>query len=216
MTSVFKDNKFFLIPFAAFLLFGLVFLTCHNRAETHLIINSYHNSFLDKISPYITALGDGWTAVIVTLVLVFIKFRYVLLTGISFLIAAFFTQSLRHTIFQGWPRPAKYFEGIHELHLVPGVTPYSINTFPSGHTTTAFALFFCFSLLVKNNSLKLLFFILALLVAFSRVYLSQHFFGDVYGSSILGVFSALVAYYIVLNVRKDWIGQPLQKIFKRS
>ena len=216
MRSVFKDNRFFLIPFAAFLLIGAVFLTCHTRAETHLIINSYHNSFLDTISPYITLLGDGWTTIIVILALLFIKYRYALLTAISFLIASFFTQFLRQTIFHGWPRPVKYFEGVHELHLVPGVANYSINTFPSGHTTTAFAMFFCLSILVKNNFLKLFLFILALLVAFSRVYLSQHFFGDVYGSSLLGVFSAMVSYFFILNMKKNWPERSLQTIFKKS
>ena len=216
MLSVFKDNRFFLIPFAAFIILGMVFLTCHTRAETHLIINSYHNSFLDKISPYITALGDGWTAIIVTILLVFTKLRYALLSGLAFFVASFFTQFFRRTIFHGWPRPVKYFEGIHELHFVPGVTPYSINTFPSGHTATAFAMFFCLSILVKNNFLKLLFFILALLVALSRVYLSQHFFADVYGSSLIGVFSALTAYFIVLLIKKNWPEQSLQTIFKRS
>ena len=90
------------------------------------------------------------------------------------------------------------------------------NSFPSGHTACAFAIYFCLSMMVKNNWLKFFFFFLALLTAFTRVYLSQHFFMDVYGGSLVGAFSALVAYLIVLRIKKNWVEQPLQTILKRS
>ena len=40
-------------------------------------------------------------------------------------------------------------------------------------------------------------FCLALLVAFSRVYLSQHFLNDIYAGSLLGTASALLAWLIL-------------------
>ena len=216
MKALFRNNKVFFIPYLVFLVSGLVFMICNSRAETHLIINSYYNSFLDTISPYLTALGDGWTSVVVILFLLLIKYRYALLTGISFIVASLLVQLFRQTIFHGWPRPVKFFEGVHQLHLVPGVTIRYFNTFPSGHTATAFALFFSLSVLVKNNFLKLIFFILALAVAYSRVYLSQHFFGDVYGGSLIGMFSVFVAYYFILKIKKSWPERSLQTIFKRQ
>lgn len=191
-------------------------MAVYSRAETHLIINSYYNSFLDTISPYTTLLGNGITIVAVTLLLAFIRYRYALMAGISFIIVTIITQVLRQTIFHGLPRPAKFFEGIHELHLVPGVYQNSINTFPSGHTAGAFALYFCLTLIVKNNWLKFLFFILALLTAYSRIYLSQHFFADVYESSLIGMLIALGVYYFVQRISKNWPEQSLRNIFKKS
>ena len=216
MISVFRNNKIFLVPFAAFLLFGTMFLIYNSKAETHLIINSYHNSFLDAITPYLTWLGDGWAGVILIIILIFIKLRYAILTAIAFLLETLITNLSRQTIFHGSPRPVSYFKGVHELHLVPGVSMNYWNSFPSGHTACAFAIYFCLSMMVKNNWLKFFFFFLALLTAFTRVYLSQHFFMDVYGGSLVGVISALVAYLIVLRIKKKWTEQPLQTILKRS
>jgi membrane-associated phospholipid phosphatase len=38
-------------------------------------------------------------------------------------------------------------------------------------------------------------FCLALVASYSRVYLSQHFFGDIYAGSVIGVGSTLALYY---------------------
>ena len=214
--NVFKDNKFFLIPFAIFLVCGAVFLIIHTKAETHLIINRYHNSFLDATTPYLTWLGDGWAGVILVAILLFVKLRFAIFACIAFLIESFLLQLCRNTVFHGWPRPATYFKGNPDIHWVPGVSMDYWNSFPSGHTACAFTIYFCLSILVKNNWLKFFFFLLALLTAFTRVYLSQHFFEDVYGGSILGVISASIAFFFVRMIRKDWAGQPLQKFFKRS
>src|ERR1051325_5308361 len=97
--QVFKDNKFFLIPFAIFLVFGAIFLITHTKAETHLIINHYHNSFLDATTPYLTWLGDGWASVILIIILLFIKLRFAIFACIAFLIESFLLQLCRQTIF---------------------------------------------------------------------------------------------------------------------
>src|SRR5215510_9706557 len=120
--QVFKDNKFFLIPFAAFLILGLVFLTCHTKTETHLIINSYHNSFLDSSISYLTWLGDGWAAVILVFILLFVKLRFAIFATTAFLIETFLLHFFRRTVFHGWPRPATYFKDNHDIHWVPGVS----------------------------------------------------------------------------------------------
>jgi membrane-associated phospholipid phosphatase len=205
-----------LIPYLIFLLAGTIFLLTFSRTDGHLLINSYYNSFFDFIMPYVTFLGDGTLAGIIIFILLFVKYRYALLTGIAFLFVILFTQGLRQTIFHGWPRPSTYFKDIHSLHFVPGVELHSINTFPSGHTTTAFALYFCLAVMTKNNGLKFLLFLLSLAVAYSRVYLSQHFFADVYGSSILGICSAVIAYAIIQTFQKSWTEQSLFNLFKRS
>lgn len=38
-------------------------------------------------------------------------------------------------------------------------------------------------------------FVLALLAAYSRIYLSQHFFADVYAGSLIGVLTTILVYY---------------------
>jgi membrane-associated phospholipid phosphatase len=68
-------------------------------------------------------------------------------------------------------------------------------SFPSGHTCTAFCLFcfLAFILTPRYKWLGLVFFILAMAVGYSRIYLAAHFFLDVYVGSIIGViFTILV------------------------
>jgi membrane-associated phospholipid phosphatase len=51
----------------------------------------------------------------------------------------------------------------------------------------------------KNNFLKVIYFLIAFLIAYSRMYLSEHFLKDVYTGSIIGVCSALLVYSWVMN-----------------
>src|SRR5258708_6567387 len=87
------------------------------------------------------------------------------------------------------PRPKLYFKDqISKLHFVKVVDMLSHNSFPSGHTLTAFATGVLISYLVKNKSWSILLLFYGIMVGFSRVYLSEHFFEDVVGGSALGVF----------------------------
>lgn len=136
-------------------------------------------------------------AIIVTIVLLFVKYKFALFIGLSNLITSLSTQLLKNFIFPDIVRPKKFFEGMADLYFVPGVENYSYYTFPSGHTTVAFTLYFCLALIIENPLIKILLFILSLIVSFSRVYLSQHFFIDIYAGSIIGVTISLLIYYLL-------------------
>lgn len=112
----------------------------------------------------------------------------------SNLLASGITLSLKHLFFSSCYRPKKIFEEIGELRYVEGVENWSYYSFPSGHTTTAFATFFTLSVLTDKPALKLLFFIIAVLTSFSRVYLSQHFYEDVIAGSVCGILAVIVAF----------------------
>ena len=143
-----------------------------------------------------------------------IKFRYAFIVGLSNIIASIITQVLKHTLFADMVRPKKFFEGIHDLYLIPGVDNYLYNSFPSGHSTCAFSLYLSLSIIVEKKLLKLFFFIIALLVALSRVYLSQHFFEDIYAGSIIGVLITLLVFLISKKMNTNWMERsifPLKK-----
>ena len=186
----------------------------NSKAEKHLEFNTFHTSFFDKFFYYFTYLGDGVTAVLVVILLLTVKYRFALLVGLSNIISALITQFLKHEVFDNVVRPKKFFEGVHDLYLVPGVDNYLYNSFPSGHSTCAFSLYFALSLIVKNNILKFVFFIMAFLVGYSRVYLSQHFFEDVYAGSIIGVSITMIVYYFLNKINKGWMENSLLTTFK--
>ena len=106
------------------------------------------------------------------------------------------------------PRPTAFMANSCILHYVPGVKVYMAHSFPSGHTATAFAMFFMLSIISKSNYSKLFFFLSALIVGFSRVYLLQHFFIDVYFGSIVGTLFALINYVLFTRYweykNNDW------------
>lgn len=175
----------------------------YSKSDIHLTINKWNVEFLDWFFYYFTHLGDGIFAACIVLALCFVKYRYAIFLASSAIIAGLTTQLLKHTIFSDAVRPKKFFEGAAEvLQFIPGVDNHLHNSFPSGHATTAFATFFCLSLIVKNDGLKFSFFTLALVIAFSRVYLSQHFLTDIYAGSLIGVTISLLIYqYVFLSKR---------------
>jgi len=184
-------------------------IALNTKAEKHLEFNSFHNSFFDSFFYYFTFLGDGVSALIISLLIIAANLRDALFVGISNIISALITQLLKHTLFADIVRPKKFFEGMNDLYLVPGVDNYLYNSFPSGHSTCAFSLYFALSLIVRNKILKFIFFVIAFLVGYSRIYLSQHFFEDVYAGSIIGVSITLIVYYFIRKTSNNWTHQSI-------
>lgn len=89
------------------------------------------------------------------------------------------------------------------------------NSFPSGHATSAFAVFTCLALLTKNSYLKIIFFIIAVIAAFSRTYLSQHWLVDVTIGSLIGTIAATLFYFIIIQTNKlQNLNKPLLNLKK--
>lgn len=215
MKAILKNNLSFLLPYFLFLLIGAVIIFVNSKAETHLSFNSFHNSFLDTVNTYTTYLGDGFTAALLILMMLAVKYRYFIILAVANVLSALIAQALKHFVFDDVVRPKKFFEGIQELYFVPGIENHLFNSFPSGHTTCAFALYMSFALITKNKTYKFLFLILGLLTGYSRIYLSQHFFEDVYAGSIIGVTSAIVVFYFVQRKNHSWMEKSIVNFFNK-
>lgn len=216
MKAILKNNLSFLIPYFLFLLIGAVIIFVNSKAETHLSINSFHNSFFDIINTYTTYLGDGFTAALLILMMLAIKYRYFVILALSNVISALIAQALKHFVFNDVVRPKKFFEGIQDLYFVPGIENHMYNSFPSGHTTCAFALYMSFALLTENRFYKFLFLILGLLTGYSRIYLSQHFFEDVYAGSCIGVSTSIIVFYFIQKKNHPWMERSIVNFFKNE
>jgi membrane-associated phospholipid phosphatase len=188
--SLWNRQVSFLLPFAGFLIVAGAMLLAFTKTEIHLAIDAHHLGLADRLFPWVTLLGEGWTVVALVLLLLFVRYRYALMVAASSILAALCAQLLKHTLFAGAARPKEFFSGIHELHLIPGVDLLSYNSFPSGHAATAFAACFCLAMFSGSRTVKAALFCSALVIAFSRVYLSQHFLLDIYAGAVIGVLSA--------------------------
>ncbi len=193
----------------------LPILLMYNKSEIHLFINQYHSLSFDIFFKYITDLGDGLFSIAIAIIFLFVRYRYSIIIFSSYAISGFLVQLLKKTIFADVSRPSRYFNGIAEIHLVEGVKMLGKYSFPSGHSASAFALFFCLSMFNKNSYLKLVFFILALIVAFSRVYLSQHFLIDIVVGSIFGVGISWLIYWYISKSNKKWMDQSIMQSIRR-
>ena len=114
-------------------------------------------------------------------------------------------------------------ERFDELRLVEGVEVYiGATSFPSGHTMAGFALFglLAFLLPKRYKGAALLFFLLALIVALSRVYLVQHFVKDIYLGAWLGLFIAILAWWLFgrqgPTAKVRWLDLSLRDLFRQA
>mgnify|MGYP002519401442 CR=1 FL=1 len=153
--------------------------------------------FLDFIMPLITILGDAgifWIACSVILLL-FPKYRK---AGLSMGLALLFGVVVCNMILKPWVgriRPYDY-QLIHfgkTIELLVA-TPHDFS-FPSGHTIASFEA--AVALTIHNRKLGIPAMILAVLIAFSRMYLYVHYPTDVLASVVLGTAFAFLASFIV-------------------
>ncbi|MGA2296344.1 MAG: phosphatase PAP2 family protein [FCB group bacterium] len=211
------ENRYFLIPYAIFLLTGIYFCFVEPKGAVSLWLNDFNTPFLDNLFYLATYLGDGIFFIIIILFFLFIRFRYSLYGVISYASSGIAAQILKYIF--NTPRPKAYFDKSLLLHYVPGVSVYISHSFPSGHSASAFALFLFFAAITKKKPLGLIYFGLALFIAFSRVYLLQHFFIDIYFGSLLGVIGTILTFLICNRSNKlnkaHWIDSSLIKLFKK-
>lgn len=202
----------------AILVFCILIFLIDTKAEIQLAVNSIHSPFLDALLKNWTHLADGILLLVILISLSFLSFR-LFFTGLTAsILGGLFAQFIKHVFFPHSPRPLKYFE-LHQiseqLYLVPGVHMHTWLSFPSGHTATAFALFFSIALSVRSNFLRFLLFLLAAGVGLSRIYLSQHFLIDVVGGSILGMLMGGLAWQIFSKLKRNWIDRNIYFLFSK-
>ena len=184
-----RQTRTFLLPYAALLLAIGGALVATPKHTAFFWVNGHHAPFFDQFFRAFTNVGDGLFYVLVTLALLFVRFRWAFLSLVCFATTSLAAQVGKQLIFTGHPRPFRYFSenpGFPPLHVVEGVVMGTLKSFPSGHSTSAFSVFLLLTFLVKDKRWGYGFLLLAALAAYSRVYLAQHFVEDVYAGSLLG------------------------------
>lgn len=200
-----KKYKSFFILYALFLVIAGIVLVLYTKEESFFLVNNHFSSVADFFFKGITNLGDGILFALIALVLALYRYRLAILGLIIFLGSSLVAQVLKLTFFDDVLRPVGHFAKDVDIHFVEGVTRHVKNSFPSGHTTTAFALAIFLVLVFEMRRSAWLMAILAILAGYSRVYLAVHFPVDVYFGSLIGIISALLLYV--------WFNEPLNAKF---
>ncbi len=168
------------------------------------IAEHLHCGFLDSIMPVITAFGNGgifWIAL--ALLLMFIpKYRKAGFTMGAALLMGLLVCNLTLKPLAARIRPYDY----QLEHFAKSITlliaaPHDYS-FPSGHTIASFE--GATALLLHDRKLGIPAMVLAVCIAFSRLYLYVHYPTDVLVSIVLGIGFAFLGKYLVGQGYRLW------------
>ena len=184
-----------------FLLLGTAALFYWNKEQVFLWLNHQHTYTADVILKYFTYIGDGIFMIGLGLVLLLFRFRKLgVLMLLSFLLSGLLAQSIKRI--EERPRPGLHFQNPDIIHRVDDVLLKGKNSFPSGHTTTAFATFSLLAFASRNKFVQFLYFAIAVTIGYSRIYLGQHFAEDVLMGAAVGFLSSFFLSWLLR--KKDW------------
>ena len=160
--------------------------------------------FLDTVMPIITVLGDAglfWIAVAVAL-LFFPKYRKVGLSMGAAMVLGVLVCNVTMKPLLGRIRPYDYqLEHFGKTIQLLIATPHDFS-FPSGHTLASFEA--ATVLLIHNKKMGIPAMILAVLIAFSRMYLYVHYPTDVLFSVFMGIGFAFLGTWLVKKGFAAW------------
>ena len=154
-------------------------------------VRSWEKRWLTRFMTSVTHLGDASSWVCISLLLLAmgepgrVAFK---LVAVSALGASLVAQGVKYL----FRRPRPEFSP-HENSMLMNSDQYS---FPSGHTTAAFAV--CVALIGQGSFLGLMAFVLALLIGTSRVYLGAHYPLDVAAGAGIGMVVGVGVRFIIL------------------
>lgn len=212
------QTNFFYKLLIVYICIGLPVALLIPKSHISLYINQYANEHKDVFFITYTDLGLGGVIGICAAVFLFIRFYYTVWSIITLMITGIFVYIFKQVLFYGLLRPAAYigFDKLH--HVIDGFSYDIINTFPSGHSMTAFALAAILVTLSNKKLLAILMFIYAISITYSRIYLMEHFFVDTFCGGLLGVLAAILGLsltnYICKN--KNWHNYSLLTVFSKQ
>jgi membrane-associated phospholipid phosphatase len=217
-----ERRVFFILHTLLFLLGGYPLLV-FEKVPLFLQLNNFHNPFFDCFFYYVNFLGSSVMYALLMIVFVVMQLdNRTLLIGLSSFVAmSCIVQGMKRIAFPDQLRPIALIPENMHLYLVEGIVPDTYLSFPSGHAATVFTAVCLVHLLARRKSAwcSVLLSFVAVIVAYSRVYVCQHFYQDVYVGAWIGTWATILVYFILTSWQgPDWLNQSLsaQLLSKRK
>ncbi len=164
------------------------------------LINGNHNGIADQFFKYFTHYGDGVMWVPLGLFCFFFKRKYFIAVLAGAIISTLLAQFLKRVVYPEELRPISYLSESFPVHQIAGVEMRRLHSFPSGHTTTAFTMALIMSHMINKKVWSIILPLLALIAAYSRVYLAQHFPTDLLAGMCIGIVSAILSLLVYKKI----------------
>ena len=190
---------------------GVLILILGKNGSFQLINSNYH-PVADQFFKYFTHYGDGLMWIPLGIYVFFYRRKYFIAVVAGVLISTLLAQILKRVIFPDELRPISYLSETFHVHIVDGVTMRRAHSFPSGHTTTAFAMALIMAYIINRKVWSIVLPLFASLAGYSRVYLGQHFPTDVFAGMCIGIVSAILSLLLyrkfVRHMNKKAVSKP--------
>ncbi len=197
-----------------FFIVGGIILFLYKPHEIVLYVNSLHNHWLDIAMYQLTRLPELAYIVFIILLGLFTQRRYFLMNVVLMLLCLIVIVVSKNLLFADAMRPSVYLNNhsISYYHYLP-IEIHTSNSFPSGHTTATFCALVMAALISGKAFWQIVFFMLALFSALSRVYFVQHYFLDIYFGALIGFLLALICYYFaVTKFKREYWQKPIIRL----
>ena len=196
MRRLLLKNGWFIFPFLIFQAIGLYILPFENQQDLFMVLHSINHPIADHVFKILTHVAEWYGWVGVTLIALIIRVRWAFFSAFALTVSGLVSQFLKRYVFADHMRPSHFFSP-DQMNVIEGVELHSKFSFPSGHTTGAFVIFLILTMLLPKRwrFVGFFYFIAAVAVGYSRIYLGQHFPIDVLAGSALGVICGLLVYW---------------------
>jgi membrane-associated phospholipid phosphatase len=202
---IYKADPVFWSVLLSVLIISGVCLTVFSAKGIFFRLNTFHTLYLDTFFQNYTLLGDGVFSIAIFLVLLLAERTMLAMQVITgYLFSGIISQLLKHAIHA--PRPHAIISSTEYHYFIDGITHSGMTSFPSGHTTSVFALATLLALHTRDKRISLIYLVTAIITGYSRIYLGQHFLADVVAGVLIGTLSALLVYWYLSQVKIEWRG----------
>lgn len=203
-------NPWYMMPFLLWMLAGAGLFFVFDRDAIFSVVNLHHSTFLDYFMRGVTEIGDGTgtTIILMSMMVLFKSCRnwwYVLAAAFCNIAPALMIQLIKSLVHA--PRPLEYYgHGMSKLytdaawiHIREHWPHLFERSFPSGHSGSVFSMTCFLSMILPKGwgRAGLVLFFVALVVAYSRMYLAAHFFADIFVGSMLGAITTLFCFALM-------------------
>lgn len=202
-----RNSIFLTLSLILIVVLGLALL-CVPKGDLHLFLCNRHTHARDIFYRYYTQVAEWFPYIVCIALLLFRRVGDGVFATACMLGSALTTQLCKHLV--NAPRPTTWFATHMPDVTLPTVDGVHMNewfSFPSGHTTSFFALAFVLCILVTSEkspitnhksqiALQIILVFFATLGAYSRIYLSQHFALDVFAGIVVGIGITMLFYVL--------------------